>query len=264
MTESVKVNELLQSAEDAGNLSAQSVQALTVVDLGAQIQAGLGISVDDVKSSEVVLVTVMPDDSSSIEHAGNSQVVSDGHNLVIEALSGSKQQDSILLHTRYLNGDVLNKYCLLDQAVRMDSSNYYPNKGTPLYDQAVVLLGTVLVKSQEFAENGVPVRTVTLLVTDGHDEHSTRQTAATVQPIIQDMLMAEVHIIAAMGIDDGGRTNFHQVFEEMGIKPEWILTPGNTPSEIRKAFQVFSQSAVRASQGAQSFSRAAMGGFGEQ
>ncbi len=261
MTESVKVNELLQSAEDAGNLSAQSVQALTVVDLGVQIQAGLGISVNNVKSSEVVLVTVMPDDSSSIEHAGNSQVVSDGHNLVIEALSGSKQQDSILLHTRYLNGDVLNKYCLLDQAVRMDSSNYYPNKGTPLYDQAVVLLGTVLVKSQEFAENGVPVRTVTLLVTDGHDEHSTRQTAATVQPIIQDMLMAEMHIIAAMGIDDG-RTDFNQVFEEMGIRSEWILTPGNTPSEIRKAFQVFSQSAVRASQGAQSFSQAATGGFG--
>jgi len=46
----------------------------------------------------------------------------------------------------------------------------------------------------------------------------------------------------------------------MGIDPRWILTPGNSPSEIKAAFRVFSQSAVRASQAA-SFSRASLGGF---
>jgi hypothetical protein len=34
----------------------------------------------------------------------------------------------------------------------------------------------------------------------------------------------------------------------MGIPDRWVLTPGNSASEIRRAFQVFSQSAVRASQ----------------
>ncbi len=142
----------------------------------------------------------------------------------------------------------------------MNSSNYDPNQGTPLYDQTAILLATVLAKSQEFSDNGVPCRTVTLLITDGEDVHSMRQNAASVKKIIKDMLRSENHIIAAMGIDNGN-TNFHQIFEEMGILPEWILTPGNDHGEIRKAFQVFSQSAVRASQGAASFSQTAGGGF---
>jgi hypothetical protein len=87
-------------------------------------------------------------------------------------------------------------------------------------------------------------------------------TVQEVKALAQDMLRKEVHIIAAMGIDDK-RTDFHGVFKDMGVRDEWILTPGNSPSEIRKAFQVFSQSAVRASQNAASFSKTALGGFGK-
>jgi hypothetical protein len=144
----------------------------------------------------------------------------------------------------------------------MNEQNYNPNQGTPLYDQTVVLLGTVLAKAQEFADNGVPVRTVTLIISDGADAHSHRASAKTVRSLIQDMLRTESHIIAAMGIDDGGQTDFHQVFREMGIQEQWILTPGNSQKEIHKAFQVFSQSAVRASQSVGSFSQTSLGGFG--
>jgi len=169
--------------------------------------------------------------------------------MVLDALSQSQQQDSILIHTRYLNGRVLFPYCSLNQAVRMSPQNYDPNLGTPLYDQAVVLLGTVLAKSQAFADNGVPVRSVTLIITDGADQQSSRSSARDVAAIVQDMLKTETHIIAGMGIDDGS-TDFRQVFKEMGIRDEWILTPGNSETEIRQAFQVFSQSAVQVSQSA--------------
>jgi hypothetical protein len=182
------------------------MQALNVLDIGAQIQAGLGIHVDDVMASEVVLVTIMPDDSGSIQFGGNVQAVRGGHNSVLDALAASNQKDSILVHNRYLNGHVLYPFRPLSQSVRMDTKNYNPDRGTPLYDQTVVLLGTVLSKAQEFADNGVPVRTVTLIITDGADAHSTRASAKTVAAIAQDMLMAENHIIAAMGIDDGGQT----------------------------------------------------------
>jgi hypothetical protein len=171
------VNDLFQSAHDEGTLSNQAMQALTVFDIGAQIQAGLGIHVDDVMASEVVLVTIMPDDSGSIQYSGNIQAVRGGHNSVLDALLASQQQDNILAHNRYLNGDILYPYCPLSQAIRMDTQNYNPSLGTPLYDQTVILLGTVLAKSQEFADNGVPVRTVTLLITDGADCHSTRASA---------------------------------------------------------------------------------------
>jgi len=147
------------------------------------------------------------------------------------------------------------------QTVRLDQHNYDPGLSTPLYDQTVVLLGTVLAKAQEFADNGVPVRTVTLIITDGADEHSRRATAQTVATLVQDMRQAETHIVAAMGIDDGS-TDFRRVFREMGIEDQWILTPGNDVSQIRRAFQLFSQSAVRASQSAAHFGQAVLGGFG--
>lgn len=253
------VQSLFEAARKQGALSAKSVQALNVVDLGAQIQAGLGIKVDDVESSEVVLVSMMPDDSGSIRFGSNAQAVRDGHNLVLEALRACKQREDVFVHNRYLNGTVLYPYTPVDSAVAMDSHNYDPNQGTPLYDQTVVLLGTVLAKSQEFADNGVPVRTVTLLITDGADVHSTRATARHVKALVEDMLAAENHIVAAMGIDDGS-TDFVEVFRNMGIPDRWILTPASSASEIRKAFQVFSQSAVSATQ-TTSFSKTALGGF---
>jgi hypothetical protein len=98
------------------------------------------------------------------------------------------------------------------------------------------------------------------MITDGADEHSKHQTPATVRALVDDMLRSESHVIAAMGIDDG-HTNFRQIFRDIGIRDEWILTPANTANDIRNAFHVFSQSAVRVSQGATAFSQAGLGGF---
>jgi hypothetical protein len=262
MSTRVNVDDLFQTAHDEGDLSARSLQALTVsADIGAQIQAGLGVAPDDVPSSEVVLVTMMPDDSGSIRFSGNAEAVRTGHNTVIEALLASKQKEDVLVHTRYLNGFVLYPYRRLQDAVPMTAQNYDPNEGTPLYDQTVVLLGTVLAKAREFEGSGVPARTITLIITDGADCHSTVQTPAEVRAVVSDLLRLESHIVAAMGISDGS-TDFRRVFRDLGIPDQWILVPGNTQSEVRKAFRAFSQSAVRASQGAGSFSQAALGGFG--
>jgi hypothetical protein len=243
------VAELFKKAHDEGTLSAGSLKSLDVIDLGAQIQAGLGVCVDDIASSEVVLVTMMPDDSGSIATAGNVAAVCEGHNLVLDALAASKQKHDIFVHTRYLNGHVLFPYVGVDHGVRMDRSNYTANLGTPLYDQAIVLLGTVLAKAQELADAGVAVRTVTLLITDGGDCGSTRAGARHVRELVADMRAAENHIVAAMGISDGS-TDFRQVFRDMGIDDRWILTPRGSAAEVRKAFQMFSQSAVKASQSA--------------
>jgi hypothetical protein len=251
------VKKLLDDAHDHGALSAKALAALDTADIGAQIQAGLGVTIDDVAASEVVLVTMMPDDSHSIATAGNTDSVRDGHNFVLEALRGSRQSGEVLAHTRYLNGHVLCPYVALDHAVTMTPANYSPHLATPLYDQTAVVLGTVIAKTQELMAAGIAVRTVTLIITDGADYGSTRMKPADVKAIVDDMLAQEHHIVAAMGISDGS-TDFHKVFRAMGIPDRWVLTPGNSASEIRRAFAVFSQSAVRASQGAQS---AQLGGF---
>jgi hypothetical protein len=249
-----KVKKLLDDAHRTGALSKQSLARLDVIDVGAQIQSGLGVSIDDVGASEVVLLTMMPDDSSSIACANNADAVRDGHNFVLDALGASKQAGEVLAHTRFLNGHVLFPYTQLAHAQRLTPANYDPRLGTPLYDQTAVVLGTVIAKSQELAQAGIAVRTVTLIITDGADCGSTRCKAADVAAIVRDMIAQENHIVAAMGISDGS-TDFRGVFRAMGIADRWILTPGNSAGEVRRAFQVFSQSAVRAAAGAQ------LGGF---
>jgi len=262
MSTPANLSTLFTSARAQGILSAESLQTLNLPDLGAQIQAAMGIGVDDVASSEVVLVSIMPDDSGSIRFGGNAQTVRDGHNLVVESLSKSKQRDAVLAHCRYLNGHVLYPYRPVAQAEKMTARNFDPSQGTPLYDQTVLLLGTVLAKAQQFADSGVAARTVTLIITDGADEHSQRSRARDVAQLIGDLSRQETHIVAGMGIFDGGQTDFRKVFLEMGIEDRWILTPGSSPEQIRRAFQLFSQSAIKASQSAGSFGAAAAGGFG--
>ena len=121
-------------------------------------------------------------------------------------------------------------------------------------------LGTVRAKTQEFAGARVSVSSVTWILHDGADESSVRAKPADVKAIVRDMQSSEGHIVAAMGIDDG-HTSFRDVFRAMGIDDRWILTPKNDPASIRRAFQLFSQSAIRASQGGGAFSKTAAGGF---
>lgn len=258
---SQNVGNLFIAAQVGGDIGAAAAQVLAIPDLGTQIQAGLGISVDDVTASEVTLVTLLVDDSGSIDAAGNEQVVRAGCNAIMDALGNSKQVDGVLISIRYLGGTVLTPYVPLGQAPRLDQSNYRVNGGTPLYDQSMVICGQVIAKRQQFTDGGVACRAVTAIITDGADVSSRRNTASDVAKVISDMRLTEAHIVIGMGIDDGGSTDFRRIFASMGIDPKWVLTPSNNPSEIRQAFAVVSQSAVRASQGATGFSRAAGAGF---
>lgn len=260
---SPSAKELFQSAQDDGILSPGSLQTLVALDIGQEIENALGVPALEVESSEVVLVTVLIDDSGSIRYADNEKAVQDGHNLVIAALTDpqrltTEQMESIFMHTCYLNGKILFDYRTILNATKMDAKNYSADGGTPLYDQSMIMLGTVIGKAQEFAFEGISVRTISLIVTDGRDEHSLKASPSDVAKLVKDMLRQETHIIAGMGINDG-ETDFKDVFMSMGLRDEWILTPGNSEHEIREAFRVFSQSAQTGSVNTQSFNT--MGGF---
>jgi len=259
-----KIEELINIAEESGLISANAMQTLNIVDIGAEMQGALGTPALDVQASESIIFSMLVDDSGSIAIAKNEKVIIDGCNLILETLIESKQINNILMHTRFLNGTVLYNYCLVEQAKKMNSSNYQATGGTPLYDQTASLLKAVIAKTTEFNELNVQTRSVSIIITDGRDEHSRKITKPEkIKPIINDMLMQENHIVAAMGIDDGNGTDFKDIFRKMGIEDKWILTPKNTQSEIRKCFQMLSQSAHRMSQGPTSFSQTAMQGLGK-
>lgn len=232
---------------------------LTRDNLGQQIMAGMGqVSIDDVNATEALLLMLVVDDSSSILFENNVDAVIQGHNLILDALQDSKAAGEILTSCQLFNRGVLYPFVPLERAVRMDHRNYTPSGFTPLYDMTAVALASVAAKMAEFENGGVAVRSVTYVITDGADQGSRVHTIDSVRPLLKGLLGTESHIIGAMGIDDG-YTDFRRIFQGMGVPDQWILTPGNSASEIRAAFGTISQSAIRASQAA-GFSQDMLGG----
>ena len=248
-------NALFQTAAQQTVISPTSLSILSAGGIGQKVQAAMGVPVSDVTTDDVMLMQLLIDDSSSIRDSDNEQIVRDGVNLSLEAVQDSKAENEVLTTLWQLNRGVLDPYKKVKDTTRLNASNYIGSGNTPLYDRTVELLGAIVAKEQEFANAGVSVRTVTLIVTDGQDYGSRSSRAQEVKSLVLDLVSRENHLICAMGVDNGS-TDFRKIFTEMGIRDANILTPANTASEIRKAFQVFSNTAKQASQGARAFSNA--------
>ena len=250
---------IISGAYETGLITRKSVDSLLAVeDVAGEISRGLG---DSSGSGSVFLVTVLADDSQSIFRENSAPLVAEGHNGIIDELkqiSSGDTSDGILLFTRYINGKVLNPCTTLEQTTLMDLRTYQEGGTTPLYDQSVITLGTVIAKAAQLTARGGKVRTFTLIITDGADEYSSSASAQSVAWIVGDMLLTGNHIVAAMGVNDG-RTDFQAVFSEMGIKPGWILNPDNSRDKIRKAFREVTGALTLAAGSEDSFIALALG-----
>jgi hypothetical protein len=250
---------IISGAYTPGLITRKSVDSLLAVeDIDKEIARGLG----SLSGSEnVFLVTILADDSQSIFRERNAALVAEGHNGIVDELkqiSSGDAADDILLLTRYINGKVLNPCTTLGQATLMDLRSYQEGGTTPLYDQSVITLGTVIAKAAQLAAKGVKVRTFTLIITDGADEYSSSASAQSVAWLVGDMLLTGNHIVAAMGVRDG-RTDFRAVFAEMGIKSGWMLTPDNSRDKIRQAFREVTNTLTLAAGSEDDFTALALG-----
>lgn len=236
--------------------------AVVVPNFASGIQAALGMSVDDIEASEATVVTVLADDTYSIEGSGLSGAMRDGINLVFEALSGSETADGIIAGLHTITRGCVMPYKPIADVTRFDENSFPVDGGsTPLYDRSASTLGVVVTKSKDLRDAALPHRTITLIVTDGADTCSRHHRAPEkVAPLVKDMLLAENHIVAFMGVGDAAF--FRDIAKRMGIADRWILTPKDA-KELRAALLMFSKSAVRASQAANAatFNAVAGGGF---
>lgn len=262
---SANIDDLFGSARAEGVISAASHKAFTIPDVADQINQAMGVPAIDVKGgSELFAVEIVVDDSTSIRRAGNEQAIRDGVNKVRNDLKGAKNHKSILMCVRYLNGGIVVPFTPIDDVPELTTSNYRASGGTPFYDTTIISYGDLVAKTQEFSDRGVPVRSATLLVCDGHDEGSVRYlTPESVAPLTKDFLSGEQHIVCAMGIQDDLGTDFRDIFLRMGVLPQCILETDATGQDIRRGFGTFSTVATTASQGAPGFSQAQVGGFGQ-
>ncbi|MBI3182601.1 MAG: VWA domain-containing protein [Myxococcales bacterium] len=217
--------------------------------LGKVVIAGAaGVAAEDISASDVTLITVLIDASSSIAERGLEQAVRDGQNALADAFAGAKERDSVLmaLWTFASDMDVLHSYVPVTDAVRLDARNYRGSGTTRLYDTWCDALAANVAYAQRLRDGGTPVRSVVVVITDGEDVGS-RRTAVDAAKISRDLLASEQFILAFVGV--GSDVDFHKVARSMGVPDGCIAVQKDaTPSALRKVFQMVSQSAIRASQ----------------
>ncbi len=254
------VNNLFANSVASGEMGNASLDAIGKIDdLGTIINNALGTPTLDITSTEIVLVNFLLDDSGSM--GGVESDVIKSYNAVIKSISESKQVDNIMVQCRLLNRGLLYPFKMVQDVSNLTSREYSANGGTPLFERSLEILAITQAKTQECLDNFQDPRSITVIVTDGGDTGSSKGIkAADVKTLVTDMLNTERHIVAGIGFGDD--TFFNQVFGEMGLRSNWILTAAATPSEIRKVFGVISRSVSSASKSAASFSQTAMGGFG--
>lgn len=261
---SIDPMDLLNSAAQQGNLSGASMTVAQAIlkspDLGEMMRQALATPDDQLPAVQQTLLTVLIDDSRSILMSGNEQHVRDGANHFITSQQGGRYSGGILIGTFYLNGDVLNPYKPIKEAVLLTDQNYRPLGRTPLYDVTAATLLSVIAETEKLAQSGITVRTQTLIVSDGQDEHSVKCRAADVAEIARQMQQQESqNIIGAIGIGD--YCDWNKVFGDMGILPQWILTVDATEKALRAAFDNASRTTANVM--SQGYSQQAIaGGFG--
>ena len=170
---------LFTSATTKGVISPQTSSLITG-NLGNLVLAGAaGKDLEDITASDVTLVTVLIDSSSSIADRGLEKAVREGQNALLDAFAGAKDQDAVLLACWTFSGtmDVIHSYVPVPDATRLDTRNYRASGSTALYDAWCSALAANVAYAQRLRDGGTPTRSVVVVVTDGEDVGSKRTTA---------------------------------------------------------------------------------------
>ena len=243
------IDGLLGSAARAGTISAQT-QSILTGSLGAVVIAGAaGMDAENIEASDVTLVTLLVDASSSIHQRGLEDAVREGQNMLVDALGQTKERDAILMALWTFSDElrVVHSYVGLDDVTRLDRKTYQAVGGTRLYDTWCDALAANVAYAQQLRDAGTPCKSVVVVITDGEDVGSRRR-ASDCALLSRDLLASEQFTLAFVGV--GGDVDFHAVAKAMGVPAGSIAVQANaTPGTMRQVFRMVSQSAIRASQG---------------
>lgn len=243
MSSTNNLQSLFGTSQQSG-MSYQSVDLL-VQNLDGQTGLGcVGAQVDDLNTDDVTLVSIIIDESSSMDHVRDDVI--DAFNTMARALNDSKAADSILLsawtfadHPKLLFG-----YTPIANVKDLTRAEYNPSGMTALYDATLDGMTGIIGYGQDLRNNGIRTRAIVVVISDGGDNTS-RQTSHSIKTVAEDLMKQEFYTLAYIGMGDPA--TFKKIADSMGF-PQ-ILTIGNTASEVRKALNMVSASIIRTSTG---------------
>lgn len=242
----------LDNIQAQGDLTPGSVNLLS--SLGNKIaRANRAIVPVQVKATEVTFLSILADNSPSVRSFLSAIIA--GCNVVPEALRKAKKANSFEIQLNVLNSfggnqGIVYDYCPVTGAPRLDPQRGIEIAGvTPLFDQTMAVLGDLARKCADAEENdGISVRSQTLIITDGFDYGSQHFDAGDCAQLIGDLVGTEKHRVLFCGVGNEG--DFRPIGLSMGIPDDCIQQIPATEKAIRAMFMAYSESADHLSQAA--------------
>lgn len=266
MSESREIVPYLDST-DGGQID---LPKATIADLADPIHQrhiilSSGTPISEMNSDDVQFVTILVDDSGSM--ASHTDAVTRGQQRIIRILQEGPRPDTFYLSTQVLNGRygdpkslIVGPYNPLTEAAKLDQRNYRPEGGTPLATRTHEVLLDVLNKVGHATEEWKTVRSATLIMTDGGDTDGNSALYKKVKDEVTKMRETRRHIVAAMAFGVGQRA-FTDMFTQLGLDPQWILTTNSTDQDIYNALTQFGQAASQAAASEETFQLLLESGF---
>jgi hypothetical protein len=240
------LDDLFQSARRDG-LTNETMD-LVVANLNGPTMIGaVGVSLDEIATNDVTLAMNIIDRSSSMSpFAGD--VIQAYNDDYLAAMQGSSAADDILVSTILFNQKVklYHGYVNAVDAPPLTRRRYSPSGTTALYDAVAGGLTNMVLYAQQLRSSGIMVRCLVIVYSDGADNAS-RQRAADVRRASQELLRHELYTLAYVGFSPGGLSpdRLQRLADAIGF-PE-ALVSGLSHAELRRIFQMASQSTVRVS-----------------
>ena len=243
------VHDIFNNASETGMITPQSAN-LIIGNMGELVVQGAnGIDTDDIESSDVTLVTIIIDRSQSMGHLKDA--VTESYKSMINSFIGSKQSDDIMVSLWIYGSDVslVHSYTPVNDIDVNDTSWYQIGGMTALHDAWFNAVSSNVAYAQQLRDSGTPCKSIVVIATDGQENASRQVDAGKCKQLSHDLLKSEQFILAFVGIGPD-EDEYKAEAENIGIPDGCIMIETDVnPSNLRRIFQVISQSAIKASQG---------------
>jgi len=206
-----------------------------------------GVDVDNIDSDIVTVIAFALDSSYSMKH--NEQAVREAYDeLGIKAMQDSKQHKDMLISTRVFDDSerILYGFKKVDDVGKIGSQYIAEGSATAVYDTAISTMTAVRAYAKTLNDSGVQTKCIVAIFSDGDNNWGNVVDPAVVKKVAEDCLKSEMFYLVYIGFKNSPNDDLEAIGKSMGFPN--VFTTTSSPSEIRKAMGLVSQSTIRKSQ----------------
>lgn len=210
---------------------------------GDDYDLGNNVGVDDLDSERQTTFALYVDDSGSMD--GYEGTMPDCIQIVKDSVIHSKSEDEFLISLTHFNHNVNRSG--YKKVSEIDTS-YHASGGTALYDAIVGAQNSLMTDNKdgyidELRKNGITVKGIFVILTDGYDEHS-KLSASDARAAVEFMNKKEI-ITAYIGFGPKACG----IGKDLGFANVMDVKDADE-KKLREIFAIVSKSAISASKNA--------------